>query len=243
MDARGPCFTRWRLCYLVNIVKRTYAGLTGLMPSPGRSFEGWQEGPLSFRPTFKFRRGTTQYHGDGGDEPAIPGGTAASPGGDQNADGVSRATTRDQRCIIPCGAAAGSPSFVNLIVLSEAAQAAVVAVSAPTTKPKGCQAAHNATTRGESGAARSSHAHTGGTTACRQQHPRRFLCRCRAQAAPQRQRTPAWTDRVLWRGDGLRLLSYASAELIASDHMPVAASFAVPVREYNRSAATVRHAS
>lgn len=50
----------------------------------GRAFEGWQEGPLSFPPTFKFVRGTTQYHGDGpGPDPASPrtaGGT--EPNGD-----------------------------------------------------------------------------------------------------------------------------------------------------------------
>ena len=29
----------------------------------GRVFEGWQEGPLAFPPTFKFRRGTSHYIG------------------------------------------------------------------------------------------------------------------------------------------------------------------------------------
>lgn len=39
----------------------------------GRAFEGWQEGPLSFPPTFKFLRGTTQYHGEGPEpDPASP---------------------------------------------------------------------------------------------------------------------------------------------------------------------------
>lgn len=28
-----------------------------------RAFQGWQEGPLSFPPTFKFRRGTDVYLG------------------------------------------------------------------------------------------------------------------------------------------------------------------------------------
>lgn len=54
------------------------------------------------------------------------------------------------------------------------------------------------------------------------------------QAAAQKKRTPAWTDRVLWRSDAIKQLSYGSAELTASDHMPVAAAFSLPLREYNR---------
>jgi len=50
----------------------------------------------------------------------------------------------------------------------------------------------------------------------------------------QKRRTPAWTDRVLWRSDAAHLLSYESAELTASDHMPVSATFSLPVWEYNR---------
>lgn len=33
------------------------------MRKAGRAFQGWQEGPLSFPPTFKFRRGTSHYIG------------------------------------------------------------------------------------------------------------------------------------------------------------------------------------
>lgn len=58
-----------------------------------------------------------------------------------------------------------------------------------------------------------------------------YMC---MQAAQQKKRTPAWTDRVLWRSDAAKQLSYGSAELTASDHMPVAATFSLPVREYNR---------
>jgi phosphatidylinositol-bisphosphatase len=57
-------------------------------------------------------------------------------------------------------------------------------------------------------------------------------------------RAPAWCDRVLWKTAGtmgnndngansasVRQLSYSRAELTASDHKPVSASFALKVRE------------
>lgn len=48
----------------------------------GRAFDGWQEGRLSFPPTFKFLRGTTQYHGEGPEpDPANPR-AADEPAGD-----------------------------------------------------------------------------------------------------------------------------------------------------------------
>lgn len=33
------------------------------MRQQGRSFQGWSEGPLSFPPTFKYKRGTSYYIG------------------------------------------------------------------------------------------------------------------------------------------------------------------------------------
>uniref|UniRef100_A0ACD5VPN5 Uncharacterized protein n=1 Tax=Avena sativa TaxID=4498 RepID=A0ACD5VPN5_AVESA len=42
-------------------------------------------------------------------------------------------------------------------------------------------------------------------------------------------RTPAWCDRVLSFGKGVRLLSYGRSELGLSDHMPVAATYAAEV--------------
>ena len=36
----------------------------GIMIRNRRAFEGWNEGPLSFPPTFKFKRGTGHYLGD-----------------------------------------------------------------------------------------------------------------------------------------------------------------------------------
>lgn len=46
----------------------------------------------------------------------------------------------------------------------------------------------------------------------------------------EKQRIPAWTDRVLFRGDGLELLEYGRAELRTSDHKPVYATFKAEVR-------------
>lgn len=49
----------------------------------GRAFEGWQEGKLSFPPTFKFVRGTTRYHGDGPEpDPVSPRKADDPPAGD-----------------------------------------------------------------------------------------------------------------------------------------------------------------
>ena len=53
-------------------------------------------------------------------------------------------------------------------------------------------------------------------------------------ATPEKEklRTPAWTDRVLWRPHaGAAQLSYgACAELTLSDHRPVAATFLLQAR-------------
>jgi synaptojanin len=46
----------------------------------------------------------------------------------------------------------------------------------------------------------------------------------------EKQRIPAWTDRILFRGEGLKLLDYNSANLKMSDHRPVFASFYVQCR-------------
>jgi len=48
----------------------------------------------------------------------------------------------------------------------------------------------------------------------------------------EKKRTPAWTDRVLWRGDfDINILEYGRAELTHSDHKPVYAVFSILVRE------------
>jgi synaptojanin len=47
----------------------------------------------------------------------------------------------------------------------------------------------------------------------------------------EKQRVPAWTDRILYRGQGLKELDYSSVEILrASDHRPVYATFTVQVR-------------
>jgi synaptojanin len=46
----------------------------------------------------------------------------------------------------------------------------------------------------------------------------------------EKQRIPAWTDRILYRGQGLKLLDYHSANLKMSDHRPVYATFMVQCR-------------
>ncbi|CAL5400798.1 unnamed protein product [Camellia sinensis] len=42
-------------------------------------------------------------------------------------------------------------------------------------------------------------------------------------------RTPAWCDRILWHGNGIRQLSYVRRESQFSDHRPVCATFLVDV--------------
>lgn len=44
-----------------------------------------------------------------------------------------------------------------------------------------------------------------------------------------KRRAPAWCDRILWHGDGIRQLSYVRRELRVSDHRPVCATFLVDV--------------
>ncbi|PKI58061.1 hypothetical protein CRG98_021554 [Punica granatum] len=46
-------------------------------------------------------------------------------------------------------------------------------------------------------------------------------------------RTPAWCDRILSRGKGMRQLSYRRAELKLSDHRPVSATYMAEVEVFN----------
>ncbi|KAF3441034.1 hypothetical protein FNV43_RR19320 [Rhamnella rubrinervis] len=45
----------------------------------------------------------------------------------------------------------------------------------------------------------------------------------------KKRRTPAWCDRILWRGDGIEQLSYIRGESRFSDHRPVCGVFSVDV--------------
>ncbi|XWS44249.1 hypothetical protein CRYUN_Cryun15aG0028100 [Craigia yunnanensis] len=45
----------------------------------------------------------------------------------------------------------------------------------------------------------------------------------------EKQRTPAWCDRILWYGKGVKLLSYFRSESKFSDHRPVSALFSTQI--------------
>lgn len=54
-------------------------------------------------------------------------------------------------------------------------------------------------------------------------------------ADKEKRRTPAWTDRILWRpAEGLTQHRYATAPLTLSDHRPVHASFHLRAKVYSR---------
>ena len=59
-----------------------------------------------------------------------------------------------------------------------------------------------------------------------------------ARQVVEKHRRPAWCDRVLWHSSepakAARQLTYASAPMTASDHMPVTATFVLSAREYDR---------
>ncbi|KAL0543272.1 hypothetical protein IC582_018363 [Cucumis melo] len=51
----------------------------------------------------------------------------------------------------------------------------------------------------------------------------------------KKRRTPAWCDRILWRGNGIEQLCYIRRESRLSDHRPVCGEFRVAVELRNRS--------
>lgn len=54
----------------------------------------------------------------------------------------------------------------------------------------------------------------------------------------EKQRVPAWTDRILYTGEGLDVSRYERAELYTSDHRPVYAVVRAKVREVDRARRT-----
>ena len=52
----------------------------------------------------------------------------------------------------------------------------------------------------------------------------------------EKQRVPAWTDRVIYRGDFISLLEYGRGEQVMSDHRPVKAVFNVSVALHDPAA-------
>ncbi|MCE0482474.1 hypothetical protein HAX54_041271 [Datura stramonium] len=53
--------------------------------------------------------------------------------------------------------------------------------------------------------------------------------------AGEKQRTPAWCDRILWYGKGVKQLTYFRSESKFSDHRPVSALFSVIVEDKKRT--------
>ncbi|KAL7166912.1 hypothetical protein ACSBR2_037555 [Camellia fascicularis] len=49
----------------------------------------------------------------------------------------------------------------------------------------------------------------------------------------EKKRSPAWCDRILWQGRGIKQLSYGRAEIGLSDHRPVSSVFLVEVEVFD----------
>ncbi|CAI9260320.1 unnamed protein product [Lactuca saligna] len=49
----------------------------------------------------------------------------------------------------------------------------------------------------------------------------------------EKRRTPAWCDRILWLGKGIKQVSYSSVDLRMSDHQPVRSVFSIEVEVFD----------
>ncbi|XP_017977653.1 PREDICTED: type I inositol polyphosphate 5-phosphatase 8 [Theobroma cacao] len=59
----------------------------------------------------------------------------------------------------------------------------------------------------------------------------------------EKRRTPAWCDRILWKGEGLKQIWYSRGESRFSDHRPVYSLFSVHVNPANKPISTARSCS
>jgi hypothetical protein len=50
----------------------------------------------------------------------------------------------------------------------------------------------------------------------------------------EKQRIPAWTDRILFKGEGIVQMEYNRGEQLMSDHRPVRSFFKIPIRLFNK---------
>lgn len=51
----------------------------------------------------------------------------------------------------------------------------------------------------------------------------------------EKRRTPAWCDRILYRGDNVKLLFFQRHEDRSSDHRPISAGFVIRVKQVDKS--------